>query len=70
MGIVVFCVDKIFLMFFSLFLWLYVANLIALLISIYVGALVYVQAMVRLKGVDQTLLNAVPRKFKKVLLLK
>ncbi|WP_197276583.1 putative polysaccharide biosynthesis protein [Clostridium massiliamazoniense] len=70
MGIVVFFVDKIFLIFFSLFLWIYIANLIALLISVYVGALVYVQAMVRLKGVDQALLNAVPRKFKKVLLLK
>lgn len=70
MGIVVFCVDKVFFMFFGLFLWTYVANLIALLISIYVGALVYVQTMVRIKGVDEALLNAVPRKFKKLLLLK
>ncbi|MGL5615148.1 MAG: putative polysaccharide biosynthesis protein [Sarcina sp.] len=69
MGVVVFFVDKIFLLLFGIFLWHYLANLLALLISIYVGALIYVQAMVRLKAVDQALLNAVPRKFKKLLLL-
>ena len=40
----------------------YVGNLIAMIITIYLCILVYINIMLRINGIDKELLNKVPRK--------
>ena len=70
MGIIVFTLNKALYAVFTMVLSNYIANIFSLLITIYVGALVYINMMLAIKGIDETIIGMVPRKFKKVLLMK
>lgn len=71
MGIIVFILNKsLFALFNIIIPSSYIANLLSLLISIYIGALVYINMMLAINGIDDNIIELVPRKFKKVLLMK
>lgn len=70
MGVVVFILNKGLYALFAIIMPSYVSNAFSLLISIYVGVLVYINMMMAMKGIDDTIIGMVPRKFKKVLLMK
>ncbi len=70
MGITVFILNKGLYALFTMFMSVYISNVFSLLISIYVGVLVYVNMMLAMNAIDDTIMGMVPRKFKKVLLIK
>ena len=70
MGIIIFILNKALYALFVVVVPSYIANVFSLLITIYTGVLVYINMMLSIKGIDETIMDMVPRKFKKVLLLK
>ncbi|MGL5616068.1 MAG: putative polysaccharide biosynthesis protein [Sarcina sp.] len=70
MGIIIFIVSKVFQLVMINILGRYFTNLIALIISIYLGAIIYFNILINIGALDEGELNLIPNRFKKILFIK
>lgn len=70
MGIVVYFANKVLQLILGAIFAPYIGNAIALMITVYIGGVVYLQVITRIKGVGEEEMNLFPRKIKKLFFIR